>query len=550
MSETNRNMSAKICIDSLRERLRAQRDLPSPTQVATAILALARHSDVDLAQLATQIEQDPALAAKILRIANSAFYSQRRPSHSLHQALIIIGLNAALTLALSFSLLSPLQALQPTGIDYRHFWRRALLAATAARAFGEQLRPGEGENIFLAALLQDLGVLMLDRVEPGFYSELQRPSAHADWIAYEMERLGQDHSHFTALALQAWNLPAHLVSIAAASHTPSALPAPSVEGRFARCLALGSDLAEAMLAGEHARDLPLLGLRAQRLLSLEPSQCNAIIERTIGLLPQAETLFDTCVLRSEEADLLLAQARELLTQRSLQALQQISSLQAAADALQTRTEQAEDISRRDPASGAFNRSYLEQQLQLEFAQSCAQRRDLSIVVIDLGRLPQSSAPGQPECDDALHRCVQPLQGCVRNSDLLARHDHTQFIAVLPGADAKVARQIAQRMLASLNTSHPPGTAPVSLEISLGVASHDATHRWPTVQALMEAADNALYTAKLRGRNRVESHDQPALTITPTQSDAAAGTPPNSSRESSSSVLQPQPNPSRRPPAVH
>ncbi len=68
-----------------------------------------------MSKVAQAIGRDPAMTAKILRIANSAFYAQRRPSQNLRQALVIIGLNAALTLALSFSLVSSVRALRADG---------------------------------------------------------------------------------------------------------------------------------------------------------------------------------------------------------------------------------------------------------------------------------------------------------------------------------------------------------------------------------------------------------------------------------------------------
>ena len=188
-------------------RLKAQVDFPSPSRVATEIIALARDPDIEMAKVAQAVGRDPAMTAKILRIANSAFYAQRRPSQNLRQALVIIGLNAALTLALSFSLVSSMRALRPVGIDYPRFWRRALLAATAARAFGESIKVGHAEDIFLAALLQDMAVLALDRASRDFYAKLQQPSSHADWVAYEVSQLGRDHAGYSAMLLKAWNLP-------------------------------------------------------------------------------------------------------------------------------------------------------------------------------------------------------------------------------------------------------------------------------------------------------------------------------------------------------
>src|ERR1044072_1661418 len=129
-------------------RLKAQVDFPSPSRVATDIIALARDPEIEMAKVAQAIGRDPAMTPKNLRIANSAFYAQRRPSTNLRQALVIIGLNAALTLALSFSLVSSMRALRPSGIDFSRFWRRVLLAAPSARAFSEAAKTGHQEDVF------------------------------------------------------------------------------------------------------------------------------------------------------------------------------------------------------------------------------------------------------------------------------------------------------------------------------------------------------------------------------------------------------------------
>ena len=114
-------------------RLKAQVDFPSPSKVATEIIALARDPEIEMAKVAQAVGRDPAMTAKILRIANSAFYAQRRPSQNLRQALVIIGLNAALTLALSFSLLSSMRALRAPG--------HRLPAFLAPLAAGRHRRP-------------------------------------------------------------------------------------------------------------------------------------------------------------------------------------------------------------------------------------------------------------------------------------------------------------------------------------------------------------------------------------------------------------------------
>ncbi|WP_157835199.1 HDOD domain-containing protein, partial [Xanthomonas sp. SHU 199] len=85
------------------------RDLPSPPGVALRIIELAQDADVDLAATADAIAMDMALSARMLRIANSPLYASRRRVDNLGQALTMLGLNAALSLALGFSMVQSLR---------------------------------------------------------------------------------------------------------------------------------------------------------------------------------------------------------------------------------------------------------------------------------------------------------------------------------------------------------------------------------------------------------------------------------------------------------
>lgn len=489
-------------------RLKAQVDFPSPSRVATEIIALARDPDIEMSKVAQAIGRDPAMTAKILRIANSAFYAQRRPSQNLRQALVIIGLNAALTLALSFSLISSIRALRTVGIDYPRFWRRALLAATAARAFAESTKAAHAEDIFLGGLLQDIAVLALDRASRDFYSKLQQPATHADWIAYETAELGKDHAAYTAMLLKSWNLPDRIWQSVGASHTPQALSAETDEGRSARCLALGSDLAEAVLTKDRAAAVAALAQRATSLLAMGNGQFTEVVTRVLKLIPETEELYETSILDADDAENLLAEARELLAVRNLHALQEVSNLQATTSVLLTRTEEAEDSSRRDALTGALNRAWLDRLLDREFTQAVVFGRDLSIAHVDIDRFKAINEKfGTQAGDRVLASCVQKLQSCVRGSDLVARFSGEEFMVVLPGTDRDIARQVAQRIITALaDANHDPESGCVQITASIGLATYTARQRFPSTLALLEAADHALYAAKLCGRNRFESFE--------------------------------------------
>lgn len=503
------SLSAAMTPQDFETRLKAQVDFPSPSKVATEIITLARDPDIEMSKVANAISRDPAMAAKILRIANSAFYAQRRPSQNLRQALVIIGLNAALTLALSFSLVSSVRALKAAGIDYPRFWRRTLLAAMAARAFAESSKAPHAEDVFLAALLQDIGVLAIDRASRDFYSKLPQPATHADWIAYELQHLGKDHAVYTAMLLKSWNLPERIWEAVEASHAPQNLPGDSDNGRFARCMAVGSDLAEAILASERGSALTSVALRAKEILGLGNELFTDVVARVTSLVPETEALYDTSILQLEDAENLLAEARELLAVRNLHALQEVSNLQATTSVLLTRTEEAEDASRRDPLTGALNRAWLDRLLDREFTQAVVFGRDLSIAQVDIDHFKALNDKfGSQTGDRVLKNCVEKLQACVRGSDLVARFSGEEFMVVLPGADRDIARQVAQRMLAAFADANvdPEAAEPIRVTVSIGLATYGTRQRFPSTLALLEAADHALYAAKLCGRNRFEAFE--------------------------------------------
>ena len=490
-------------------RVKSQVNFPSPSKVASEVIALARNPDIDMAKVAQAVSRDPAMTAKILRIANSAFYAQRRSSQNLRQALVIIGLNAALTLALSFSLVSTLRAFNPTGLDYRRFWRRSLLAATAARAFSEIAKTGSPEDVFLAALLQDVGILAIDRTEREFYAKLPNGASHVELQQYERAELGKDHAEYGAMLLQTWNLPSAIWQTVQFSHQPEKSDATTDMGRAQRCVALGSELAEAALASNRAIALAAISGRAIQFLPLRPEQFTEVVSRVLSLIPEAEQLYETSIIDGQDAEDLLTQARDLLAARSLQTLQEVQVLQEATTALQSRAEQLEDATRRDALTGVFNRAWLDQELERELMLSRNVNRPLSIALVELDQLKGvQQRLGQEAANVVLCQGAKVLHSCTRDTDAVARYSADEFLVLLPGADPEAARQVCNRMLSSMREAQcAPNGEPLPITVSIGIASCTSQRSFETTAAFLEASDHALYAAKLRGRDRAESVDE-------------------------------------------
>jgi diguanylate cyclase (GGDEF)-like protein len=159
-------------------------------------------------------------------------------------------------------------------------------------------------------------------------------------------------------------------------------------------------------------------------------------------------------------------------------------------------------------TGALNRPWLDRLLDREFTQAVVFGRDLSIARVDIDHFKTiNERHGTEVGDGVLRSCAQILQSCVRGSDLVARFSGEEFMVVLPGADPQIAKQVAQRMLNAIAAAdHDPQTGNVKITASIGIATYTPRRRFPSTLAFLEAADHALYAAKLCGRNRFECYE--------------------------------------------
>src|SRR5258707_15805389 len=146
--------------DQLLQRIRQCPNLPSLPSIAMQVLDLAQKADVDIAEIARIISKDPALSGKILRTVNSSFYGRSQHVSTISHALVILGLQSVKTLVLGFSLLTSLAKDKPRGFKHLDYWKRSTYAASAARFVCLKLKFPQQEEVFLAALLQHIGMLV------------------------------------------------------------------------------------------------------------------------------------------------------------------------------------------------------------------------------------------------------------------------------------------------------------------------------------------------------------------------------------------------------
>jgi diguanylate cyclase (GGDEF)-like protein len=490
--------------------LRSLVNFPSPPGVATHIIELARDPDIEMGKVAKALSMDSALSTKILRIANSPLYAQRRKSENLRQALVVLGLNATLTLALSFSLVKSLRTGKANGISHPFYWRRALLAATAARALADAMRQSMAEEIFLAALLQDVGILALDKAVPDLYAageSLQRD--HTALARTELKRVQADHAEIGGWLMSTWNLPDRLHRAISHSHQIDLSPTTDSAQIFERCVALSGLVADLFLLERAQRQFAETAQAAERSLGMDKMAFGQVLGTVGAMIPETEAIFETDLLAKQHPELILEQARDVLMLRSLHALREINTLHTAAETSATRALELEEETCRDALTGVYNRAYLDQALIREFEHATRHKWPLSVAFMDLDNFKLINDKfGHQAGDRVLQATARILRSNTRETDLISRYGGEEFVVLLPATDVETARSICERIvIAFQSTAHVIGSDHANVTISIGCATHGVQTAFSSAEDLVKAADQALYTAKMRGRNRSVPFDR-------------------------------------------
>lgn len=308
MLEFNRSDSERRALEQLQVTATG---LPTLPGVAMRIIQVLNDEDASVPDVVSAIQRDPALAAKILRVANSPVYGSRREVESLSQAVVRLGRRATESLALSFSLVSALKLQNGDGLNYDLYWRRCLLSASAAKSIAVKVRPVESEIAFLGALMQDLGMLVLDRVSPETYRGLCLQD-HNRVVAHENRLHRLTHPRLGGWLMGEWGFSERMQQAVAYSHAPLDLPAGDAD--FVRCVALAAKVADALLLADNSVVAASLFERAAEWLGLDREDMACIIDGMAKAIPSYERLFDTSLIDDEKLELLTLMAREKLTE--------------------------------------------------------------------------------------------------------------------------------------------------------------------------------------------------------------------------------------------
>ncbi|MGE3773502.1 MAG: HDOD domain-containing protein [Gammaproteobacteria bacterium] len=222
-------------------------DLASLPGACLRVMALADDPKASAGDLAEVIAHDPGLAARLLKLVNSAYYALPNPVDSLDVAVRVCGTEALRSLALATGAVSAFKDIPNDLVDMGAFWNASVHCGLLARALGRIARLTQPERLFAAGLLHAVGqIVMYNRLptESRAVLDAVRQDLHAR-VDAERRVFGYTYAEVSAALLAGWGLPPSLVEPVACHLAPAA-------------------------AGEFRHDAALLNIAREVTLLVEP----------------------------------------------------------------------------------------------------------------------------------------------------------------------------------------------------------------------------------------------------------------------------------------
>jgi putative nucleotidyltransferase with HDIG domain len=220
-----------------KRKIYAIRDLPTLPVIARKVMTLADDDMAGPEKLAAIISNDQALSARVLSLANSAYYGHRAKISTIKHAMVVIGMNMLKQLSLSVLVCGTIGR---GGKDRTEFWKHSFGTATASAMIAKRAGIKEDDVCFMAGLLHDVGKMIIEMYFP----------AEAD----------ADHTEVGACIAERWQFPPALVNAIAYHHSliPEHLAQPVIA-----CVHAADICAKVALSAEGAEIAPEV-LRALR----------------------------------------------------------------------------------------------------------------------------------------------------------------------------------------------------------------------------------------------------------------------------------------------
>ena len=197
---------------------------PGMPGAAVQLLALIEDPDINVSQIESILQRDAGLTANLLKLANSAYFGIPSKIGSVRQAVLLLGLKRLIQMVIA-SCVSAIMDKPIPGYELPpgELWRHSIAVSVAAEGLVNELNVEAAEELFTAALLHDVGKLILGRpMADAFHQINDEISRGIALEAAEEKVLGTNHADVGARILSQWSLPGNIVNAVRWHHDPEA----------------------------------------------------------------------------------------------------------------------------------------------------------------------------------------------------------------------------------------------------------------------------------------------------------------------------------------
>lgn len=196
--------------------------IPTLPIVSKQIMVLLGDENASMKKIAGLIEKDQALAVKILKVANSAFYGTLSKVSSIDHALVILGIDEIRAILLAFSIRDFFSRSQADGFDRKRFWMHSVVCSQIAKYLSRYFKMPKDDTVFLSGLIHDMGKVVFDQY---FHKEFLQiinyvSTRNESFSKAEKEITGITHYQVGAKLLQQWRFPERVVMNVFFHHAP------------------------------------------------------------------------------------------------------------------------------------------------------------------------------------------------------------------------------------------------------------------------------------------------------------------------------------------
>lgn len=217
-------MDPELASKKAQERvLEELKELPTLSTVVAELMATLQEPTSSARDLERLIANDQAIAARLLKLANSAFYGLPGKVTSLTRAVTLLGFNTVRSLVLTIGVVNKFSG--PSGSEYfdrGSFWEHSLAVAMASKLLAARDTSVSQEEAHIAGLLHDIGTVASDHCMPKKFKEAMR-LIHEDgmeWLEAEKKAIGLSHDEVGALVAVHWRFPEFIREAIAYHHHP------------------------------------------------------------------------------------------------------------------------------------------------------------------------------------------------------------------------------------------------------------------------------------------------------------------------------------------